>query len=250
MITLNEEKNLERTLKAVEGLADEIIIVDSGSTDKTVLIAEKFGAKVIFQKWLGYGQQRNIAIENSSGEWILCIDADEEIQPKLSKKIKEIINCIDENSKEVVFEIKMISVCFGKILRYGGWGECYSVRFFKKGKGYFNSNDVHEEFVTDCKILKIEEHLLHYSYLTLEEYFSRFNRYTTEGALEYYSRGKKSSVTQIIFNPIYKFLRMYIFRLGFLDGIEGLMISVTSSLYSMVKYFKLREIYRNNSYKK
>lgn len=247
MITFNEEKNLDRTLKSLRDLAQEIIIVDSGSTDKTQKIAEKYGAKFITQSWLGYGKQRNFAIENSSQEWILCIDADEELTEELYQKIKGIIkNERDQN----VYEINRISVCFGKILRHGGWGESYAIRLFKKESGRFNDNTVHESFETSDKILKIRESLLHHSYLTLEDYFTKFNRYTTEGALEYYKKGKKSSVFQIVINPIYKFIRMYIFRLGFLDGIEGLTIATTSSMYSMVKYFKLREIYRNGSYLK
>lgn len=107
---------------------------------------------------------------------------------------------------------------------------------------------VHEDFDTDKKVHLLREELLHHSYLTLQDYFTKFNRYTTEGAIEYYKRGKKASVLQIVFNPIYKFIKMYIIRLGFLDGIEGLMIACASAMYSMVKYFKLREIYKNGAY--
>lgn len=247
MITFNEEKNLDRTLKSLRDLADEIVIVDSGSTDGTEEIAKKYKAKFIKQSWLGYGKQRNFAFENSSEEWILCIDADEELTEGLYLKIKEIVkNSSDKN----VYEINRISVCFGKILKHGGWGKSYAVRLFRKDSGRFNDNTVHESFETTNPIIKIKESLLHHSYLTLEDYFSKFNRYTTEGALEYYKKGKKSSVFQIALNPIYKFFRMYFFRFGFLDGIEGLMIATTSSLYSMVKYFKLREIYKNSSYLK
>lgn len=249
MITFNEEKNLERTLESIKDIADEIIIVDSGSKDRTEVIAQKYEAKFITQSWLGYGKQRNLAINNSNGEWILCIDADEEISLELKEKIKEIINGASTNN-EKVYEINRRSVCFGKELKYGGWGTSFAVRLFKRGSGLFNDNTVHESFETDCNIYKIKENIFHHSYLTLEDYFLKFNRYTTEGALEYYKKGKKSSVFQIIFNPFYKFIRMYILRLGFLDGIEGFLIAVTSSLYSMVKYFKLREIYKNESYLK
>ena len=122
------------------------------------------------------------------------------------------------------------------------------MRLFLKSAGRFNDNTVHESFVTQEEIYKIKEDIFHHSYLTLEDYFTKFNRYTTEGALEYYKKGKKASIGQIVFNPMYKFLRMYIFRLGFLDGVEGFLLASTSSLYSMVKYFKLREMYRNGSY--
>ena len=112
----------------------------------------------------------------------------------------------------------------------------------------FNDNMVHEEFKANKEIFKIKENIYNQSYLTMEDYFNRFNRYTTEGAKDYYKKNKKVSVLDILINPIYKFLKMYIFRLGFLDGIEGFVIASTSSMYSMIKYFKLREMYKNGSY--
>ncbi|MBC2856266.1 glycosyltransferase family 2 protein [Cetobacterium sp. 2A] len=247
MITFNEEKNLDRTLNSIKNIADEIVIVDSGSTDKTKEIAEKYNAKFIFHPWKGYGLQRNFAIENSNGEWILAIDADEEVSLELADKIKEII---ENESEKKVFEINRVSVCFGKVLKHGGWGKSYAVRLFTKTSGKFNDNTVHEQFVTEDKIYKINKKdiIYHHSYLTLQDYFTKFNRYTTEGALDYYRKGKKSSIFQIVFNPLFKFIRMYIIRLGFLDGVEGFVIATTSAMYSMVKYFKLREIYKNGAY--
>lgn len=247
MITLNEERILEKTLKSLKDIADEIVIVDSGSTDKTKEIALKYGAKFFQEEWKGYGLQRNSSIDKCTNEWILNIDADEEISEELSRKIKEIKE--SETDKEV-FEINFSSVCFGKKLKHGGWSNQYHIRLFKKDVGRFNTNEVHEEFLTEKKVYRLKEEIYHHSYISLEEYFTKFNRYTTEGAKEYYQRGKKASNFQIIFNPIFKFIRMYIIRLGFLDGIEGLMIASTSALYSMVKYFKLREMYKNGSYKK
>ncbi|MGL6115218.1 glycosyltransferase family 2 protein [Cetobacterium sp. SF1] len=246
MITLNEEKNIERTLKSVSSFADEIVVIDSGSTDRTKEIVEKYNGKFISNKWLGYGPQRNLAIESSEGPWILNIDADEEISPELQKKIIEIKKIA--SPKEEVYKINFTSVCFGKKLKHGGWSGSYRIRLFTKNSGRFNDNMVHEEFKTDKTVFSLKEQIYHHSYLTLEDYLTKFNRYTTEGAIEYYKKGKKSSIFQIVFNPIFKFLRMYIFRLGFLDGIEGLMIAIDSALYSMTKYFKLREIYRNGVY--
>lgn len=247
IMTCNEEKNLERTLASICELAEEIIIVDSGSTDTTEEIALKFGAKFYKESWKGYGNQRNSAIEKCSSEWILNIDADEEISPKLFQNLKKFLNGNNEKDSKV-FEINRVSFCFGKKLKYGGWGKSYAIRLFKKNSGKFNDNSVHEQFVTSEKIDTIQGDLFHHSYLTLEDYFSKFNRYTTEGAIENYKKGKKSSVWQIVLNPFYKFIRMYIIRLSFLDGMEGFLISVTSSLYSMVKYFKLREIWKNGAY--
>ena len=245
IMTFNEERNLDRTLKALADICDEIVIVDSGSTDETKKIAEKYGAKFIHQPWLGYGRQRNAAIEACKGKWVLAVDADEELSSELKLKIVEIINGSEDKK---VYEINRLSVCFGKKIKHGGWGTSYAVRLFLRTSGKFNDNTVHESFVTEEEIFKIKEDIYHHSYLTLEDYFSKFNRYTTEGALEYYKKGKKASIGQIVFNPIYKFVRMYIIRLGFLDGVEGFLLAGTSSMYSMVKYFKLREIYKNESY--
>lgn len=246
IITLNEEKNLARTLESVKKFADEIVIVDSGSTDKTEEIAKNFNAKFYFQKWLGYGPQRNKAIELASSEWVLNIDADEEISEELAKKIVDIKD--EKNGNIDVFKINFMSVCFGKKIKHGGWSNSYRIRLFKKNSGRFNENNVHEEFITNLHIGKINEYILHHSYSDLEDYFTKFNKYTTLGAIEYYKKNKKASLVSIVLNPIYKFIRMYFFRLGFLDGLEGFILAITSSLYTMVKYYKLKEIYRNNAY--
>lgn len=245
MITMNEEKNLERTLKSVQSFADEIVIVDSGSTDRTEEIAKKYGAKFFVESWKGYGLQRNSAIDKACGEWILNIDADEEISPQLQKKIIQIKNSNDDKS---VYTINFTSVCFNKKIKYGGWSNSYHIRLFKKGAGRFNENTVHESFETSEKIHTIKEDIYHHSYSSLGDYFTKFNRYTTEGAIEYYKRGKKCNLFQLVVNPIFKFIRMYLIRLGFLDGKEGVLLACTSSLYTMVKYYKLYEIYKNKSY--
>lgn len=246
IITFNEEKILEKTLTSVAKIADEIIIVDSGSTDNTKNIALKFKAKFFYEPWKGFGPQKNSAIEKCSGDWILNIDADEEISPALSKKIIDIKK--NEQEKKV-FLINRSSICFNKKLNHGGWSNQYVIRLWRKNSVIINNNLVHEEFITKEKTYNIKEEVLHHSYISMEDYFTRFNKYTTLGALEYYKRGKKPSFLQIVLNPLYKFIKMYIFRLGFLDGIEGFVIASTSAMYSMIKYFKLREIYRNNSYK-
>lgn len=247
IITFNEERIIGKTLAAVKDIADEIIIIDSFSSDKTVEIAENFGAKVFQEPWKGFGPQKNSAIEKCTKNWILLIDADEVISPELAYKIKEITR--SENS-EVVYEINRCSVCFGKELKHGGWSNQYATRLWKRGDVVINNNLVHENYMTDKPLKKLKEKIYHYSYLTMEDYFNKFNRYTTLGAQEYYNRGKKPSIFQMTLNPLFKFIRMYILRLGFLDGIEGFVIASASAMYSMMKYFKLREIYRNGVYKK
>lgn len=247
IITMNEEKILETTLNSIKDIADEIIIVDSGSTDRTEEIAKKYNAKFIYKKWSGYGPQRNYAIENCKNQWVLNIDADEEVSPALAKEIIHVIN--DPNEKREVFFIKTLSVCFGKKIHFGGWGAVLKLRLLKQGTGHFNANNVHEEFITNKEIFILKYKIFHHSYLTLSDYFVRFNRYTSEGALDYFNRGKKISTFKICVVPFLKFIRMYFFRLGFLDGLEGFLLACTSSMYTMVKYYKLRELHKNNTKK-
>ena len=242
IITLNEEKRLERTLESVKSFADEVIIVDSGSTDKTHEIAQKFSANFFVESWKGNGLQKNSVIDKCKEDWILLIDADEVISPELKNKIIEIVN----QSKDDVYEVNFTSVCFGKKIKHGGWSGSYRIRLFKNGIGKYNDNVVHEAFITEGKIAKLQEEIFHYSYEDLADYLIKFNRYTSEGAREYFKRGKKSNIFWLVINPIFKFIRMYVFRLGFLDGIEGLLLAILSSNYTMVKYYKLLEMNRRD----
>lgn len=239
MITYNEEKILDKTLQSIYHLADEIIIVDSGSTDGTQDIAEKYGAKFVHQDWLGYGPQRNVAIQLCQSEWILNIDADEEISPALYDKIQKIIQ---KPVKEKVYKVSFTSVCFGKKIYHGGWSGAKKVRLFYRGSGEFNHNMVHEEFETQETVGVLQEEIYHHSYIDLEDYFTKFNRYTSEGAKDAFRKQKKVTSLKIILEPFYKFLRMYFLRLGFLDGLEGFILANTSAMYSMVKYYKLYEL--------
>ena len=240
MITYNEEKNLERTLKAIKDVAYEIVIVDSGSTDNTKEIALAHMAKFYTEEWKGYGAQKNSAIEKCSGEWILIIDADEEISPELLEEIKEV-----SSKDKDVYEVNFLSVCFGKKIKHGGWSNTYRIRLFKNGIGKFNTNEVHEEFIHTGSLGRLSGKIYHHSYNDINDYLTKFNRYTGEGAKEYFNRGKKSSIFNCTVNPFFKFIRMYLFRGGFLDGMEGFLLSVLSANYTMVKYLKLREMYRN-----
>ena len=161
----------------------------------------------------------------------------------LKKKIVSIIN--SENDYDV-YKINRSSICFGKKINYGGWSNQYAVRLWKKGMVIINNNLVHEEFITEKKIGKVQEHINHHTYLTLKDYLDRFNKYTSLGAKEYHKRGKKANFFGIVINPIFKFIRMYFFRLGFLDGVEGLLLAILSSNYTMVKYYKLLELNRRD----
>lgn len=241
LITHNEEKNLARTLRAVKDIADEIVIIDSGSTDKTEEIALQFGAKFYTESWQGYGKQKNSAIAKCSGEWILNLDADEEVSLQLACEIANIVH--EKKEKCKVYKINRTAICFGKVIHHGGWSNQYAIRLFKKNTGYFNDNTVHETFITKEEIGKIRANILHHTYQDLTDYLQKFNRYTSEGALHLLEKGKEPKLYKIFLNPIVKFMQMYVLRLGFLDGVEGFVLAVFSASYPLAKYYKFRALW-------
>ncbi|MCF7790923.1 MAG: glycosyltransferase family 2 protein [Victivallales bacterium] len=245
IITFNEEKIISSTLAAVKEIADEVIIVDSHSTDNTVSIAKQFGAEVYEEDWKGFGPQKNSALDKCKGDWILFLDADEIVSPELLENIKKIIN---GNCSFSVYKISMEPVCFGKHIKHC-WGNDSHIRLWKKGTVRYNNRFVHEKMLTDKKVGRIREKIYHYTYPTLHDYFEKLNKYTILSAEEYYEKGKTAGGIKIILRPFYTFFKMYILRRGFLDGLEGFVICFLNAVYVMAKYFKLREIYKNNTYK-
>ena len=238
IITYNEEKNILKVIKSVEKIADEIIIVDSNSTDNTVDLAKKNGAQVFIENWKGYGPQKNSVIEKCNHDWILLIDADEVVSEKLRKRIFKIIN----NKPEFeVYKINFTAVCFGKTIKYGGWSNHYRIRLFRRGSGLYNDREVHEKFVTKSLVGKIKEDLYHYTYDDITDYFNKMNRYTSEAANHYKLNNKKKTFLMFYFDSIFKFFKMYIIKLGFLDGYKGYLLAKLASIYVFVKYAKLKE---------
>ncbi len=245
LITKNEECNLAGTLKSIFALADEIIIVDSGSTDSTLDIAKSFNALIFSEEWKGYGRQKNSAIDKCKGDWILLIDADEVISSELYLKIKSLIN---KKQTKDIYKIKFCTVCFNKKIRFGGWSGFYRVRLFKKHSGRYNDDFVHEAFIPNENKTTgyINKSILHYTYNSIDQYLEKCSRYTTESSLEYFKKGKKGTIIKLVVAPIMKFIKMYLLRLGFLDGLEGLILALLSSNTVFLKYVKLRELCRNN----
>ena len=216
IITYNEENRIGRTLDSIKEIADEIIIVDSESKDKTVEIAKSKGAKVFVEKWKGYGLQKNSVLEKCKGEWILLIDADEVISLKLKKKIKNIID--NRNNEYNVYKIKLRNICFKKEIKFGGWDD-YVIRLWRNGKVKINNREVHEEYVVEEgeKIGKLNEKIVHYTYDTIYQFLEKLNRYTTQSAIQYSKERKKVDIFKIYIKMFYKFIKMYIFQFCFLD---------------------------------
>lgn len=239
MITKNEEANLPRALESVRW-ADEVVIVDSGSTDATLEIARKAGAKVFEEPWKGYSGQKNSAIAHATGEWILSLDADEEVSPELAEEIGRLL--ADEPAC-CAYRIPRRNHFLGKALGHGGYWPDPKPRLFRAGAARFEERPVHETLKADGPAGRLKAPLLHYCYPTLDEYIEHMNRYSSEGARLLAQSGRASKslpafLWNAILNPAATFVYNYIFRLGFLDGREGLLMHLNHSVYIHWKFVK------------
>ncbi|RKX17317.1 MAG: glycosyltransferase family 2 protein [Candidatus Zixiibacteriota bacterium] len=238
VITRNEEANIKRCLLSLQ-IADEIIVVDSGSTDRTIEIAENLGAKVYVKEWAGYGFAKKEGVSKAFGKWIISLDADEELSPELAK---EISTAVLSETGDSGFYIKRKTNFLGRWIYHCGWYPDYILRLFKKEDGDFNESVVHEKVILNGRVGYLKAEILHYSYNTIEHYFEKFATYTTLGAEQAYKSGKKSRWFHIVFKPPVSFIKHYFIKLGFLDGLEGFIISAFSAMAVMVKYSKLRHL--------
>ncbi|MBX2991978.1 MAG: glycosyltransferase family 2 protein [Bacteroidetes bacterium] len=237
-LVLNEEHNIANCLESVKW-ADEIIVVDSGSTDKTVELARRFTDKVLTVEWKGYGATKNVALDRATGDWILWLDADERVPPELAEEIQLVLR---EDTMYAGFEVARRAYFLGKWIRHCGWYPGRVTRLFRKDKSRFTETNVHEQIVVVGKIGNLQHDLLHFTDPDLQHYFSKFNNYTTLAAKDMHAARKTFSMYDILVRPPFLFFKMYIARRGFLDGIQGFMLSVVSSAYVFTKYAKLWEL--------
>ena len=238
IITKNEEANIGRCLKSIAWV-DEIIVVDTASTDRTRQIASETGAAIYNVEWQGFGHAKGFGVEKATHEWILSLDADEEITAQLAAEIKRIIS---ENRSENGFKIPRRTSFLGRWIKYSRWYPDYVLRLFRKTSGKFNDSLVHEKVIVEGTVGKLQNPILHYSYPDIETYFNKFEKYTSLAAQELYNKGKKFHVAALIFKPIASFFRHYVTGLGFLDGIEGFLIAVLSAFGVVTRYVKLRSL--------
>jgi glycosyltransferase involved in cell wall biosynthesis len=246
IITHNEEANLGRTLESVKALVSddkgEIIVVDSGSTDRTVEIANAFGAKVFVEEWKGYAAQKNSAIDKATNNWVLSLDADEEVTPGLAEDIGALLKT---PSKPSGFFIPRRNMFLGRWIRHGGFWPDPKLRLFDRTSGRFEDRAVHETVKFRALTAKIVSPILHHSYPTLSDYIEHMNRYSSLGAEMVMAKtdGKvRFSVINIVLRPLATFIYNYFFRLGFLDGREGLLLHLYHAVYVSWKYAKAWEL--------
>ena len=237
-ITLNEEHNISECLKSVQW-ADELIVVDAQSSDKTVQIAQQYTGKVSITAWRGYGETKNFALEQATHEWVLWLDADERVTPELAYEIQEIVR--RDSDTHNGYEVARRAYFLGKWIKHCGWYPGYVVSLFKKNAVKFNDSRVHESVKCEGSIGRLNNDMFHYTDDNLFHYFSKFNRYTSLAAEDLTQSGKNFSLYDLLVRPPFLFFKMYVVRLGFLDGMHGLILSLLSAAYVFTKYAKLWE---------
>ncbi len=240
LITLNEEQVIEPTLQALHW-CDEIVVVDSGSTDNTVAICQAYGCKVIYNEFKGYGLQKKFAVNCAAHNWVFVIDADEVVPQALHLEIEGAMQALAQTGYSG-FRLPRANYFMGHVLRYGGEHNKLHLRLFDKRAGNFNEDIVHEKAEVKGSIGTLKNRLLHYSYRDITDYFNKFNKYTTAGAQQLNQRGKKASQAYIIIRFPFTFLQLYLFKGLFMDGFPGFIWALFSSVYPVAKYVKLYEM--------
>lgn len=246
IITFNEEKNIERCLKSVMPVADEIIVVDSFSTDTTKEICSRYGVKISDHPFEGFNTQKNHAMSLCSNDLILSLDADEELTEELQKSIL----ALKENAESDGYYLERLTNYCGKWIKYT-WSGDRKMRLWNRNKGGWDSNIIHEQVLMQAgsKTSLLNGKLLHYSYPTLDSHLSQISKFGAISARAMLAKGKRSSVWKLLFKPPVKFFKLYFIKLGFLDGYEGFVIAVLSGYADFIKYVNLHYLSRSKSKK-
>lgn len=239
LITRNEADNIEDCLRSVEGLADEILVLDSGSTDGTVELARRSGARVATEAdWRGFGIQRQRVQALASSDWILMLDADERVTPALAAGIRDALR---RDDRTCAYALPRLSWCFGRFIRHGGWYPDYVTRLYPRDKGRYDDALVHEKVRLDpgMTVERLRGDLLHYTYDSLRHYLEKSAHYADAWAEQRERRGRRASLAQGVGHACACFARMYLFRLGLLDGRAGLLLALLSAHSTFAKYADL-----------
>lgn len=237
VITLNEEKNIERCLRSVP-FVSEVVVVDSGSTDKTVEIARKLGAKVIVEKWRGFGPQRIFAGEQANSDWVLFLDADEALSPELAREIEDKFAKLDP---QAVYEMPRKTFHLGRWILHGGWYPDYQGRLYHRGQSHWTPKMIHEK-VEGPRRERLKSPLLHWVFADLSHQIKTNDRYSTDQARELIQKGQTFSLAKLLIKPPVKFLECYVLKRGFLDGLPGFIIAVGAAYSVFARWAKLWEM--------
>lgn len=241
IITLNEERNIERCVRSLQPIADEIIVLDSYSSDKTEEICAALGVRFEKRKWEGYSASKNYLNSLATGDYILSIDADEEVDDELAEEIKKIKG---KNTENAAYSFNRLTNYCGKWIKHCGWYPDVKTRLFPKNGSHWEGEFVHEELVIpeQCKIVQLGGHLNHYSYYSYTEHKERADKYSALTAQKLFHRGKKASIMKPYLSAIGRFISMYVLKLGFMDGKMGYKIASISAASNIFKYKELRRL--------
>jgi len=243
LITLDAATSLAATLETL-AFADEIVVVDSGSRDGTPEIARRYGARVIEQPWLGFGPQKAFAVAQARNDWVLCLDADERLSPALAASIAEALGGAGEPAHQA-WRMARCNRFLGRYLRHGEGYPDWNLRLFHRAHARWSNDAVHEHVLTEAPVGTLAGDLLHDSAETLAGYLHKQNRYTTLAAESAVAAGKRVGAAQLLFSPLVRFVKFYLVRQGFRDGLPGLVHIVIGCFNSFVKYAKMLEIRRS-----
>ncbi len=241
IITLNEEKKLQKCLESLSGWVDEIVVVDSGSTDSTLAIARSFGARVFQRDWPGFGQQKNYAMSQCMNDWVLNVDADEVVSPDLRVSILAFLGRVAAGQESARgAELPRLSWYLGRWIRNGGWYPNYLVRLCDRKAGCWSEPFLHESLIVKGKLARLSGDLLHFTFDSVGDQVATNIRYARLGAKVAMEKGEEASIARILLKPIGKFLETYIWKRGFLDGFPGFVISVNAAHSVFMKFVELR----------
>lgn len=241
IITLNEEKNIGRCLDSVKTIADEIVVVDSLSTDKTKEICLAKNVRFVEQKFLGYVEQKNYALNLATHDYVLSLDADEALDETLKTEIAALKN----NFALDGYEFNRLTNYNGNWIRHSGWYPDTKLRIVKKARARWVGNNPHDALVVEGTVGKIKGDLLHYSYDSISSHVLQTNKFSTIEAQTLFNKGKRATLLKILTRPPFQFFKDYILRLGFLDGRYGFIICSLNSLYVLLKYSKMMDLQLN-----
>ena len=242
IVCKNEADVIGKTLQSVEVLTDDIILYDNGSSDGTQEIARSRGAKVFEGNWEGFGKTKKKGGGLARYDWVLSIDADEEIDEELRQALQN----LQLNNENFVFEIEFKNFFGNKQLKYGEWGSDKHIRLFNRRRVNWNEASVHEQLILDAdtKILPLKGFILHQTVKDISEYTRKMTQYALLNASKYHQQGKRSSWVKLNLGPFFAFVKYYFFQLGFLDGWEGFVCARMTAFYTFLKYARLRELNR------
>jgi glycosyltransferase involved in cell wall biosynthesis len=236
IITLNEERNIARAIESLR-CCDEILIVDSGSIDRTIELAQNLGVRVIEAGWLGYAAQKNWAAEQAANDWILSLDADEALSEALEAEIWSLKKA---GPKHDAYTMPRLARYLGKWILHSGWYPDRKVRLYHRAKAKWIGEFVHESVQASGRVGHLQSNILHFTCDSLSEHLKTLDRYTTLAAQEIASRRIKAPLHRLIVDPPWTFLKTYVVQRGFLDGFEGLVIAYMAAFYTFLKYSKAR----------